>query len=275
MPETLTRSYCDRLWSQQTRTFDHGEAAADYWDRRSQTFHCACQESNYAEELIKRMDLRPVDSVLDVGSGCGAVAIPLARRGIDVTALDISQIRLEKLSRKAAAEELDNINILNLDWDRVTVGVEVQPHDIVLLSRNICTRLSETLKKVSLAAKNAFYITWRAERTDPFEVELAAALGKDHLFFPDYSIMSAALCQMGINVTTEIFEDISREQFDSPRAAALSFSRGAPIEERQYTRLLEIAGKYLKENDSGYSLVRKTRWALISWKKSSLNSGFR
>jgi tRNA G37 N-methylase Trm5 len=263
---TIPQIDYDRLWLEQMKGFDHGEGTADYWNRRSRTFHSSCQNSTYAEDLVSRMELRPEYSVLDVGCGCGAVAIPLARRVNWVTALDISPIRLEKLSHKAEAAGLTNIAILNRDWNQVTVGEEIDKHDIVLLSRTIPVRLSDTLRKIDLAAKSACYITWRAEQTDEFETEVAEALGRNPPVFPDYLVIYMMLKNMGISTEIETFETTNQECYYSLEGAALGMVKGAEINERQFVRLLAIARNHLTEIDDHYFSTRKIKWVLISWK---------
>lgn len=56
-------------------------------------------------KLLARLDLEQ-GSILDLGCGPGRHALPLARAGFDVTALDASEQLLEVLSLRAAAEDL-------------------------------------------------------------------------------------------------------------------------------------------------------------------------
>jgi precorrin-6B methylase 2 len=245
--------------------FDHGIGAAEYWNRRSKTFHCSCWKSTYDEELISRMDLRPEYSVLDVGCGCGAMAIPLALKVNRVTALDISSIRLEKLLKRAAAVGLTNIIPVNQDWNQVRVGREINKHDVVLLSRCVHARLSETLQKINQAAKSACYITWRAYRKDEFEDQLAEAMEKNQPLYPDYLIICKTLWRMGIPARMEIFETLDEEKYSNLEEAVLSMARGAEINGRQYASLLEVTRKHFKMVDNFYSSFRKIKWALISW----------
>jgi SAM-dependent methyltransferase len=246
--------------------FDHGQLAAEYWNRRSQTFHCSWRDSTYAGELMSRMELRPEYSVLDVGCGCGAMAIPLASKVNRVTALDISPVRLEKLLHKAAAGGLTNITTVNQDWNQAAIGKEIQKHDIVLVSRSVHALFFETLRKINLASNSACYITWRAERLDEFETELAEAMGKNLPLYPDYSVICEMLCELGIFPGTETFETESQEKYPSLQEALLSMARGTEINGRQYTNLLTIARKRLTRNDNHYSFSRKIKWVLISWK---------
>jgi ubiquinone/menaquinone biosynthesis C-methylase UbiE len=57
-------------------------------------------------EGLKRMGLRAGMSFLDVAAGSGALAIPAARLGANVTAVDQSAVMLELLAKRAHAEKL-------------------------------------------------------------------------------------------------------------------------------------------------------------------------
>ncbi len=247
--------------------FDHGVQAAEYWDRRSQIFHCAWRDSNYASELMSRMDLQPEYSVLDVGCGCGAMTIPLAAKVKFVTALDISPVRLEKLQQKALSAGLANINYLNKDWTQVNIDKDVLQHDIVLLSRSVHVPLSVTLQKINLAARSACYITWRAERFDQLETQVAEALGKGPPFFPDHSVISSMLSYFGISARSDTFETETEERYTTLPEALKSMARGVEINSKQYLKLREVAKKHLTRADNYYSSYRKIKWVLISWKK--------
>lgn len=77
------------------------EAIADGFDR-----HTTPSNMAFAEQLLDRLDVTPGTRLLDVGTGSGALAIPAARRGADVVAVDHSPTMLERLRRRAAVEGL-------------------------------------------------------------------------------------------------------------------------------------------------------------------------
>jgi ubiquinone/menaquinone biosynthesis C-methylase UbiE len=64
-------------------------------------------ESALVESAIKQFG-RPVRSILDVGCGTGSHAIEFARRGYQVTGVDLSQSMLDVAARKAADVTLDH-----------------------------------------------------------------------------------------------------------------------------------------------------------------------
>lgn len=60
-----------------------------------------------AEEGLRRAGLRPGMRFLDVAAGSGALAIPAARRGARVLAVDLSPVMLGLLDERARGEGLD------------------------------------------------------------------------------------------------------------------------------------------------------------------------
>lgn len=63
-----------------------------------------------ATQLMKLANLGPKSRVLDMAGGAGRIALPLARRGLEVTVQDLSSKLLQKGQQNAAVEKL------NIDW---------------------------------------------------------------------------------------------------------------------------------------------------------------
>jgi ubiquinone/menaquinone biosynthesis C-methylase UbiE len=62
-----------------------------------------------AEDALRRAGIQPGMRVLDVASGSGALSIPAARLGAEVVAVDLSPVMIERLSDRARAEGLANL----------------------------------------------------------------------------------------------------------------------------------------------------------------------
>lgn len=60
-----------------------------------------------AEAFVERLDIKPGMRVLDVACGSGNIAIIAARKGADVTGIDIAENLVEAAKNRAAAEELE------------------------------------------------------------------------------------------------------------------------------------------------------------------------
>ncbi|HEX6873645.1 MAG TPA: methyltransferase domain-containing protein [Micromonosporaceae bacterium] len=63
-----------------------------------------------AEEALERAGVRPGMHLLDVACGSGALSIPAARLGVQVTAVDISAAMMNRLTARAALEGLPNLH---------------------------------------------------------------------------------------------------------------------------------------------------------------------
>ena len=94
---------------------------ADYYTYLAE--HCPTdkfrnpQGDRLAEYLLKNEILHKGDSVLDIGSGSGSYAIPLAMHGAAVTALDCNAASLALLQRRSNRLGCDNITCVQTDWD--------------------------------------------------------------------------------------------------------------------------------------------------------------
>jgi cyclopropane fatty-acyl-phospholipid synthase-like methyltransferase len=64
--------------------------------------------------IISELGLKPGDKVLDIGCGTGRHAIPLARYGISMTGLDLSQGMLDR-ARAYAQQEKVNLELIKAD----------------------------------------------------------------------------------------------------------------------------------------------------------------
>lgn len=86
----------------------HEESSRDAWDRIAPGYDRTNTPSQMriAAQGLERVALRAGMSFLDVAAGSGALAIPAARLGARVTAVDQSPVMLELLARRAHAEGL-------------------------------------------------------------------------------------------------------------------------------------------------------------------------
>ncbi|MDO0974572.1 class I SAM-dependent methyltransferase [Mycolicibacterium frederiksbergense] len=78
-------------------------ALFDEWDERYNSFLDQLPELRPNPVVITEITGRPTGSALDIGCGVGADAVWLAGQGWDVTALDVSQVALDRAA--AAADQ--------------------------------------------------------------------------------------------------------------------------------------------------------------------------
>ncbi len=82
-----------------------------------------------ALEFFDRLDISPGTKMLDVGCGAGQLTIPAARKGIQVTGLDLAANLVQQATAKAAAEGL---KIDFLEGDAEALPFQDHCFDVVL-----------------------------------------------------------------------------------------------------------------------------------------------
>jgi SAM-dependent methyltransferase len=88
-------------------TFD---AAAELYDRARPRYPEALFDT-----LIERTGLRRGDAVLEIGAGTGIATLPLARRGLVVTAIELGE-NLSAIARGRVAEHAQ-VEVINVDFE--------------------------------------------------------------------------------------------------------------------------------------------------------------
>jgi SAM-dependent methyltransferase len=243
-------------------------AGKETWDRRAPAFARSAARSGYVEQLLEIMSPDPTWTVLDVGSGAGTLAVPLARLGCCVTALDFSTRMLDLLGRRCAEEGLANVSPVpgswEDDWERLGIGT----HDVALASRSLSVHdLRGALVKLDRAARRRVFVTAPAGDR-PIERSVAEAVGRPYVAGPDYLYAYNLLHQLGIFATVEFITVRDTRSFPTPDAALdellWMLLDPSPDEVRRLRAWLE--GE-LAPTPDGVQLTsrRKLRWAVLSW----------
>lgn len=174
-----------------------GKSRAD-WNTKARAFAKRTSHSEYADIFVDRMRPAPEWTVLDVGSGPGTLALPLARQVRKVTAMDYSSQMLAILKQQADNEKLFNIEAVEAAWDDNWQEIGIIPHDAVIASRSLTVDdLAAALVKMNQWARKAVFVTDRVGAT-PFDPEAFAAVGRefspgpDYIYTVNYSINSAS-----------------------------------------------------------------------------------
>ncbi len=114
-----------------------GRTTDDYWARRAEGFRKFVQEAGkqadpFIDCILK--ELRPDDSVLDVGAGTGRHTVALARHAKHVTALDPSASMLKFLREDIGSQGLGNVDVINGGWPEAATNA---PRVDVIISAHV------------------------------------------------------------------------------------------------------------------------------------------
>jgi len=207
-------------------------------------------------------------SFLDVGAGCGSLAIPLARAGKDVTALDPAPAMMAILKEDIKSEGLTNIQTITAPWKAGISG----PVDTVICANvpGLLKGSADFLKEADRAARMYVFIVESADPgADKFYYKELYPLIFNKTFGPkkDYLATYMALHEMGIFANVRIVE----YDFDQPFASmdeALEFWKEhmcIVTAEHDVTLKNFLATKLVKAGDELVSKIHK-KSAIIWWK---------
>ncbi|HBI14686.1 MAG TPA: class I SAM-dependent methyltransferase [Desulfobulbaceae bacterium] len=275
MPIPLESTLADIDWSLLWRNARKqkswsSKGAAD-WDKKAESFASRNAGSCYSSLLLDKLPLTPDLTVLDMGSGPGTLAIPLAARVRSVTAVDYSSRMLEVLTRTAQEENIANISTIQGAWEDDWQQLGIGQHDIAIASRSLAVEdLAAALRKLNAIARKYVFIADRITPT-PFDPGAFAAVGRDFQSGPDYIYTFNILYSLGIHPCIDILHlerDIVFANMDEAvQAYGWMLKDLSPKEEdalRGYlvSRIIHTAGKQIT--------IRREhppRWALIWWRK--------
>ena len=222
------------------------------------------------------MRLRPGESVLDVGCGSGALALPLARAGHDVVAVDFSAGMLDVLRRRASADGLRNVKTIHAGWDDDWRAAGVAVADVVIASRSLDVRdLRAALQKLDAFARRRVCVTLPADGLFYPQLLAHEAIGRPCAKRGDQDAAVNVLRQMGIEAEVGFLEHASASRYQSLEAARESLRRVvAPADEREGRALERYVAAHLVET-AGAEGRREwrqepeitVRWAFLAWDK--------
>jgi len=260
----------NRLWQNARQDKSWKSKTAGDWDRRAASFAQRTAGSVYADTFIDLLQPSSSWSVLDVGSGPGTIAIPLAKRVERITALDFSPAMLSILDQKAREEGITNITTCNLSWNDDWQRHGIVPHDVVLASRSLSVPdLRDALERLTRYAKKTAVVTDRVGH-GPFDPDAFKAVGRVLDTGPDYIYTINLLYQMGIRAKVD-FINLDNSSTHATLDEALEsytwmFHRLTAAEKKRLKKYVQSITT--SAHNGTVALNRKdiTTWAFISWK---------
>ncbi|MBP2134408.1 hypothetical protein J2128_002374 [Methanomicrobium sp. W14] len=178
-------------WTQSvvnTGFYDEKKTAC-FWDKRSGEFAAGMRDAwrgKKTDEILSFLESSGFSpegkKVLDIGCGPGTLAIPLAKTGAKVTAVDISSGMLEKLKETVKKESLA-IDIAECSWwtaDIDSLGFR-DGFDLVLASMTPGVKDFDSFKKMMACSKGmCYYSNFLKRGGDPVQNEIFMLTGREN-----------------------------------------------------------------------------------------------
>lgn len=261
----------NRMWREARRHKSWKSKNHNEWDRKAAAFARRNYGSPYVEQFLRLMAPVPEWSVLDVGSGPGTLAVPLAGLVGKVTALDFSGEMLQILRRHAAKEGLENLTTVRASWVDDWGHLGIEAHDAVIASRSLAVEdLRQALLRLNQWALRKVFITDRVG-PGPFDPGAFVALGREFNPGPDYIYTLNLLYGLGIHARVDFIQGGHFCQYASREQAIASFSWMfddlTSAEERKLAAYVD--SRLVRLHEAAWLIKRPSgaEWAFISWEK--------
>ena len=259
-----------RVWDHRLLTHrerNGGRDSAQKWKGREPALRYwrnACEfQQGRIEMTIRGLAADSGSCVLDIGSGPGVLAIPLARRVAHVTAVDAAAGMIEVLEEKAREQGLSNIRCVPKRWEEVDVPRDlVPPYDVVLAS--LCLDMLDiraAISKMQQVCSRHLYLFWFAG--EPSWEVLDRTLfpcvqGIHYAALPKCELLIRVLRQMGIRPDIAILPYVHVDRFATLDEAVEHFRRRYAVPPGAQGEAIRacLSGRLRREGDA---LVLRSR----------------
>ncbi len=279
-PQTIT-TYQDidwqLLWQNARAEKSWKSSEAKDWSSRADGFAERVIDSPFSKIVLDHLDLRKTDRVLDVGCGPGTLALPIAERAAEVTAIDYAPGMLSRLQRYAEERGLSTIRTICCAWQDDWAAAGIGLHDCAVASRSLnIAEPAAAIAKLNAHVTRRVFLVERIAPT-PFDADAFSAIGRPFRSGPDYISTLNILYTLNIHPqvtpiavpSITIYRDLD-QALDRYR---WMFKDLTPQEEQR------LMG-YLREHITAETRETITvtsrlpqRWVIIAWDKPPASPG--
>ena len=211
----------------------HYKNSVDFWSDKENVERLYLYDKKGRATLVMEqlggIKIHPGAKVLDIGAGPGTLAVPLARRGCNVTAVEPSATMVSALRDYQVSEQVEGIRIIEKKWEDVTVEELEGPFDIVIASYSLSMiELDEAVRKMDSVCSGTVYLFWFLKPSPSSEVlhDLWPKVhGVPYYFEPKADCLFLALLQMEIYANFEVLKSKHRHRYLTIGDATADFHR--------------------------------------------------
>ena len=217
----LTATDWNEEWKALQKVRRHADDAA-FWDKRSATFTTKDAPNLYVEKFLEYAEIRPGETVFDMGCGTGALAVPLGEAGHKVVAADFSQGMLDQMQARLDAAGVRTVFPKLMSWedDWPAFGVHEGMTDVAIASRSIATAdLRDALLRLTEVARRRVCITLATGSSPRVDERILAAVGLPSVLGRDYLYAFNILANEGIKAEVRYIDSTRDDTFATPEDA--------------------------------------------------------
>lgn len=226
----------NEIWKQRQELHESSKISDDPshdWNRKENAERYDANAKREYDDRVKTtiasLDVNPDSRVLDIGSGPGTLAIPLAPLVREITAVEPGAGMVEIFRNNAKKQKIRNITCVQKLWEDIDLSRDLAaPYDVVIASLSLTMHdIREALLKMNAASSGSVHLFWFVDM--PFWERMYADLweplhGSLYHSGPKVDCLFGVLYQMGIYADVSMLPLKKEYRFGS-RDEMLAFFR--------------------------------------------------
>jgi SAM-dependent methyltransferase len=249
------------------------------WDKKENATRYAAQSVGEFETRIRMtLDDLVVNSstrVLDIGAGPGTLAIPLAPKVKEITAVEPGAGMIIALEERAGKEGINNITCVRKTWEEVDPTRDIEgPYDLVIASLSLTMHdIREAIRKMDAVSRGEICLYWFVDL--PFWERMYADLmiplhGRPYYSGPKADCLWNVLYQEGIYADVNMLPLDKEYRFSFREEMSAFFKKRFGVTTPAQERVLENYLSGLARTEGNDVVISGTStFAKIRWKKKS------
>lgn len=255
----------------------HFDDPSHNWNRRENAErYDYTSRSEYDDRVmttIGGMDITKNSRVLDIGAGPGTLAIPLAPRVKEITAIEPGEGMVAILNERMRKEGITNVTPIQKRWEDIDPASDLDgQYDVVIASLSLTMEdIRMALQKMNAASRDSVYLFWFVDM--PFWERMYADLwkplhGSEYHPGPKADCLFGVLYQLGIYANVEMLPLKKEYRFATLDEMTAFFRRRFNVTTEEQERVM---ADYLKPliRTTGPEIVISgdSTFAKIWWRK--------
>lgn len=271
----------NKIWKTrqiQHESSKHIDDPSHNWNKRENAErYDSTSRIEYDERIvmtIQGLDITKESRVLDIGSGPGTLAIPLAARVKEIAAIEPGEGMTAILNERMKKDNITNITIIHKRWEDIIPASDLAgQYDVVIASLSLTMEdIRLALRKMDEVSRGSVYLFWFVDM--PFWERMYADLWEPLHGLPYYSgpktdCLFGVLYQMGIYANVEMLPLKKEYRFKTIDELTGFFQKRFNVTKPEQERILDDYLKSLiRKEGSEIVISGNSTFAKIWWKKT-------